>query len=191
MEHIVVTSDPGGEYLFHFTPAEATDQIKAAEQTAIKLFDWIEMYGVDETLNSIGGDSTNANTGCYGGTFTLLEKKLGRKLMWLVCFLHTNELPLRHLIEDLGGKTTSDHTFSGPLGETLADAVNLEVNPRFLPIKTGQSLVGLDKDVINDLSSDQKYGYQMVVAIRTGKVPTDLAKYGNWTILPFSLAYNS
>ena len=41
MEHIVVTSEPGGEYLCHFTPAEATDQIKAAEQTTIKLFDWI------------------------------------------------------------------------------------------------------------------------------------------------------
>ena len=112
------------------------------------------MYGVDATLSSIGGDSINANTGCYGGTFTLLEKKLGRKLMWLVCFLHTNELPLHHLIEDLDGKTTSDHTFSGPLGKTLADAVNLEVNPRFLPIKTGQYLNDLDEDVINDLSSD-------------------------------------
>ena len=53
MEHIVVTSEPGGEYLFHFTPAEATDQIKAAEQTTIKLFDWIKMYGVVEPLSSI------------------------------------------------------------------------------------------------------------------------------------------
>ena len=35
MEHIVITSEPGGEYLFHFTPAEATEQIKAAKQTAI------------------------------------------------------------------------------------------------------------------------------------------------------------
>ena len=67
----------------------------------------------------------------------MLEKKLGRKLMRLVCFLHTNELPLHPLIEDLDGKTTSDHTFCGPLGKTLADAVNLEVNQRFFPIKTG------------------------------------------------------
>lgn len=133
------------------------------------------MYGVDETLDSIGGESTNANTGCHGGTFTLLEKKLGRKLMWLVCFLHTNELPLCHLIEDLDEKITSDHTFSGPLGKTLADAVNFEVNPRFLPLETGQNLVDLHEDVINDLSTDQKYGYQMAVAIKAGKVPLDLA----------------
>ena len=36
-------------------------------------------------------------------------------------------------------------------------------------------MVALDQDVIDDLSSDQKYGYRMVMAIRAGKVPTDLA----------------
>ena len=62
MEHISVTSEPGGEYLFHFVPPEATKEIKAAKQTAIKIVEWLEKYGVDETLDSIGGDSTNSNT---------------------------------------------------------------------------------------------------------------------------------
>ncbi|KAJ8352253.1 hypothetical protein SKAU_G00237290 [Synaphobranchus kaupii] len=34
-----------------------------------------------------------------------LELHLGRKLVWLVCNLHTRELPLRHLIVDLDGPT--------------------------------------------------------------------------------------
>ena len=120
-EHIVVTSEPGGEYLFHFVPEEATQFAKASKQVATKIVDWIKGYEVDITLDAIGGDSTNANTGKDGGSFTHIEQMLERKLTWLVCFLHLNELPLRHLISDLDGKTTSDHTFSGPLGKALGN----------------------------------------------------------------------
>ena len=175
MEHIVVTSEPGGEYLFHFVPDEATKEIKAAKQVALKIVDWLHKFDVDETLDSLGGDSTNMNTGWDGGSFTLIESLLGKKKTWLVCSLHLNELPLRHLIQDLDGKTNSDHSFSGPIGKALDNAVNLEINPKFQAITVGRPLIALDQDVIDDLSSDQKYGYRMVMAIRAGKVPTDLA----------------
>ena len=95
--------------------------------------------------------------------------------MWFVCFLHTNELPLRHLIADLDGKTNSDHTFSGPLGKALSSVVSLEINPKFKPITVEDPLIELKEDVIGDLSTDQKYGYMMVNAIRTGVVSVDLA----------------
>ena len=131
-------------------------------------------YGVKATLLAIGGDSTNVNTGCAGGAFHHLEVKLGLKLNWLVCFLHTNELPLRHLVADTDGPTTSDHTFSGPLGKALSFATDLEPNPRFPKISIGPGLIKLDKEVIDDLSSDQKYGYRMVNAIRSGNCPLDL-----------------
>lgn len=65
-------------------------------------------HGVDETLLAIGADSTNLNTGWRGGTIHHLEEKLGRRLIWLICALHTNELPLRHLVTGLGVKTASD-----------------------------------------------------------------------------------
>ena len=174
IEHISVSKEPGSEYLFHFTPEEATKNVKHAEQVANKLVDWIKNYGVNETLLAIGGDSTNVNTGREGGTFHHVEKKLGIKLNWLVCYLHTNELGLRHLVADTDGPTTSDHTFSGPLGKALSSATDLEHNPRFTKIIIGPGLIHLDQDVIDDLSSDQKYGYQMVNAIRSGKITQDL-----------------
>ena len=59
MEHIVVTSEPGGEYLFHFVPDEATKEIRAAKQVAINIVDWLQKFDVDETLDSLGGDSTS------------------------------------------------------------------------------------------------------------------------------------
>lgn len=71
-----------------------------------------------------------------GGIIYWLEKLLERKVYWVICQLHTNELPLRHLIEALGkiflcisevyasynldGKTTSKDGFSGPIGKLLS-----------------------------------------------------------------------
>ena len=53
MENIVVTREPGVEYLFHFVPDEATKEVKAAKQVAVKIVDWLQKVGVDETLESI------------------------------------------------------------------------------------------------------------------------------------------
>ena len=99
---------------------------------------------------------------------------LGGKKTWLVCILHTNELPLRHLIAELDGKTNSDHSFSGDLGKSLDNVVNLEIK-KFPRITTGHPPIDLPEEVIQDLSTDQKYGYRMVLAIRSGCVPVDLA----------------
>lgn len=45
-------------------------------------------------------------------------KTIGRRLVWLVCDLHTNELPLCHLIKELDGPTESHNKWSGPLDST-------------------------------------------------------------------------
>ena len=118
-EHISVCSEPGSEYVCHFTPEPATSSTPAAMQVAIGLVDWMKRHGVDKTIQAVGADSTNMNTGRKGGTITFVEKLLDRKLTWLICSLHTGELPLRHLIQQLDRPTNSDHTFSGPLGRAL------------------------------------------------------------------------
>ena len=67
MEHIVVTSEPGGEYLFHFVPDEATKDEKPAKKVANKIVDWILKYGVETSLDSIGGDSNQQQHWVLGG----------------------------------------------------------------------------------------------------------------------------
>ena len=47
--------EPGGQYLFHFTPDEDDK-----DPTAAALVDWMKKHGIDKTLKFIGGDSTNA-----------------------------------------------------------------------------------------------------------------------------------
>lgn len=112
-DHYSVVAEPGGEYLFHFSPPKADETATAAEQIAKCLVQWMREYGVDKTIMHIGGDSTNTNSGIWGGVFHHVEKMLGRPLNWLLCGLHLNELPLRHLIINLDGPTSSDTGFTG------------------------------------------------------------------------------
>ena len=50
----------------------------------------------------------------------------------------------------------------------------MEPNPRYAKIVMVSELIELDKEVVDDLCSDQYYGYRMVKAIRSGVVLLDL-----------------
>ena len=104
-ENHSVCSDPDGRYLYHFTPDKCPKSVKPAEVIANNLVSFMKYKGIDKTLQAIGGDSTNVITGWEGGTMHWVKVKLKRKLNWLICALHANEVPLHHLIAvaDLGG----------------------------------------------------------------------------------------
>ena len=57
-EHYSVCQEPGGQYLTHFSPDD-----ESAAGVSRKLLDFLFEHGVDKTLQVIGGDSTNVNTG--------------------------------------------------------------------------------------------------------------------------------
>ena len=57
-------------------------------------------------MQAVGCDGTVVNTGYKNGIIRQLELSMGRPLQWFVCLLHTNELPLRHQLQHLDGKTT-------------------------------------------------------------------------------------
>ena len=77
-------------------------------------------------LKVIRGDSTNVNIGWKVGVMQWVERKL-RRLVWIVCDLHTNELGLRHLIISLDSPTKCENKWSGPLGKMLNTATDLEI----------------------------------------------------------------
>ena len=82
---------------------------------------------------------------------------------------------MRHLIIDLDGLTISDSKFSGPIGKLLHFVVDLEINPNFTQMSIGPPLIKMPEEVIQDLSTDQHYGYKIVCAIRDGMFPSNLA----------------
>ena len=102
-----------------------------------------------------------------------LEQLLGRKLNWIVCNLHTNELPLRHLIMEIDGKTMSKNRWTGPLGKMLDNVTDLAVAKKIKHIEAPQLPI-LQPQILLDLSTDQAYAYKIHEGIRIGHISTSL-----------------
>ena len=128
-EHYSICSEPGGDYLTHLTldPEDRAVDVRPAKQLASLIYQWLCDNQMEESLQAIGGDSTNVNTGWKGGAIAHLETMLGRKMIWIICALHTNELPLRHLFISMDGRTVSDNKFEGPIGKLINKVLELPV----------------------------------------------------------------
>ena len=114
-------------------------------------------YDVDKTLVKIGGDSTNLNTGWTAGIIALIEKKIGRKLHWIMCQVQTNELGLRELIKKTDGDTDSKTGFKGPIGNMLKKVNNMKVASSFPAVSIEPDLISLPSDIVKNLSSDATF----------------------------------
>ena len=139
------------------------------------MYKWMVTHGIDQTVQFLCGDSTNSNTGWRRGIIAWIERFLGRKVNWLICQLHTNELGLRHLFEELDGKTSSKSGWSGELGKLLKTTSNMGINYNFEPITLGPGIIDLPEEIVNDLSKDQYLIYQRAQAVRSGNLTRDLA----------------
>ena len=147
---------------------------KPAEHLGAMIHEWLCEHQLDTSLQAIGGDSTNVNTGWKGGAIAHLERLLGRKLIWLICALHTNELPLRHLMIQLDGKTVSNNKFSGPVGKCISTVLELQAVEDIPPIDIEIDIIPMEDEVLKDLSADQKYLYDIVTAIKSGHMSVEL-----------------
>ena len=137
---------------------------------ALGVYNWMVEHGVNKSVLVLGGDSTNKMSGKSGRSVTWVEKLPGRKTFWVICCLHTNELPLRHLIESLDGKTTSKDGFSGPIGKMLSRVNTMSRKSSFEAITGTEELIELPEKVVKDLFMDSSLCYQLLVALRTGEL---------------------
>jgi len=122
-EHVTVVSEPDSKYVGHFSPLAGDSKSIARGMTYL-----LQRKGIaTDTILAIGCDGTNVNTGVKSSVIRLLELKLGRPLQWLICLLHANELPLRHLLQKLDGVTRGPTSFSGPIGKAIQACENMPV----------------------------------------------------------------
>jgi hypothetical protein len=128
----------------------------------------LEEYESVDSLEAVLLDNTSTNTGFSGGLCACLEKKLGRKLHLIGCFLHINELPLRHIITQLDGKTISGNKFSGPIGQQLGEDIHQKDCVNFEPVPG--KLVMPDREILRDLSDDQRLLLEYSSGVSTGKI---------------------
>ena len=120
--------------------------------------------------------TTNVNTGWKGGVVQYIEEILNKKLIWIICNLHTNELPLRKLINLKIGVTNSDTVIAGNIGRLLSIVDELPTDNHFARIKFDNEIVSLSEKVINELSTDQKHAYQLYLAVTSGNISKKLAE---------------
>lgn len=163
-EHIALVKEPGSEYLGHVSPTTGS-----AKDIKDCLLAFLEDKVDTSSLVAIGCDGTVVNTGRKNGVIAYIERHLGRPLQWFICMLHANELPLRHLLQYLDGSTTGPRGFSGEIGKSLQSCENVSI-VNFQPIEV--ELPYVDYETI---SSDQKYLYEMCLAISSGTIKEDLS----------------
>ena len=89
-KHLVCVAQPGGQYLAH-----RALQMENSESVAAAVLDVARETQSQASLVAVLLDGTNVNTGRVNGAVARMERQLGRSLQWLVCLLHSNELPLR------------------------------------------------------------------------------------------------
>nr|XP_047140195.1 uncharacterized protein LOC124815489 [Hydra vulgaris] len=89
----VESGEMKGRYLTHKDILNAT-----GENLAQSTFEVLKQYNSVDSLLGIVFDITNVNTGYKTGLCASLEKKLGRTIHKIGCALHSNELPLRHIM---------------------------------------------------------------------------------------------
>jgi hypothetical protein len=166
-EHISIIKEPGSTYIGYAVPSHGT-----AKSLAFAIHETLTSHlniSLNDTV-AIGCDGTVVNTGKYGGVIRLLEKRLNRPLQWIVCLLHMNELPLRHLFSKLDGTTTGPATYSGVIGKLLDDCEKQN-------IVAFEKIEGVLPDISDakDLSADQRYLYEITSAVIRGECHSDLA----------------
>jgi len=165
-EHITIVTEPGSNFLTHITPGCST-----AKGIADSIIDYYKKSHLDlNELLGIGCDGTATNIGSKGGVIRLLELSFNKPLQWAPCLLHTNELPLRHLMRYLDGKTTGPECFSGPIGSALTNCDQLAIC-KFEPI-AGK----LPELTCSDLSTDQRYLYEICESVIHGICSEELGR---------------
>jgi hypothetical protein len=166
-QHISIIKEPGSTYIRYAVPSHGTAK-SLAFAIHVTLTSHLNI-SLNDTV-AIGCDGTVVNTGKYGGVIRLLEKRLNRPLQWIVCLLHMNELPLRHLFSKLDGTTTGPATYSGVIGKLLDDCEKQN-------IVAFEKIEGVLPDISDakDLSANQRYLYEITSAVIRGECYSDLA----------------
>ena len=118
-------------------------------------------------------DSTRVNAGVNNGVFCLVELELGFPVQHVVCLLHLNELPLRHLFCNIDGVTSGPDSFKGHIGMEVSSEVWKEDIVTYSTVKGKLPLISEER--LKDTSPDQQLLYQLSYALDTGAVPDSVA----------------
>ena len=90
-------------------------------------------------MQATGGDSTSVNTGWKDGCNEPYRGKTYKKIRF-DCDLHTGELLIRCLIQELKGTTKSNNKWTCIFGNILEETTQLEIDANFKKIEVGSPI---------------------------------------------------
>ena len=150
-----------------------------------KVVEELDKFGMRDFVEAVKVDSTPAMTGHDGGAVCTIEKSLNKPLYWLVCDAHTNELPPGKLLIELDGASKSKNKFKGEIGQKLHQLASLKIKEKFEAVAVGPGVEDIPKDILDQMSEDQKFAYQIYLDIRRGELSDEVR---NNKLGEFSLA---
>ena len=103
-----------GNYLTHVVIENDTESIMNSATLNV-----LTEYDSIESLEAIVLDNTSSNTGVDNGLVVKLEKLLKRSIHIVDCSFHHGELPLRHVISEIDGKTNDPKKYKSPIGKQV------------------------------------------------------------------------
>ena len=168
-EHYTIIKGPSSQYVDHVTPDD-----RSARSIADEIANCIVATNSLDTLQGVICDGITVNTGRVSGVIKRLELFLERPLQWIVCLLHLNELPFCHLFDAIDGKITGPATFAGEIGKQNKNKVLQLQLITFQAVSS--DIPQFSSQVVNDLSTDQRYLYEMSQAVSMGKVSAELGR---------------
>ena len=167
-KHYVIVGEPNGFYLSLAMPEDETGY-----KIATLVYSAIKDTALKQKLKIAGSDGTAVMTGKSKGFVASLETLIGRPLQWVICLLHLNELPLRHVFQNLDGVTSGSDSFTGLIGRQLNGAFSEGKVLKFKSIPNPKFPV-ISNSLMDDLSSDQYYGHRICSAVKLGSVDVNL-----------------
>lgn len=164
-EHISLVEEPGSTYFGHVTPKSGS-----GKDIVASILNHMKEACIDKkTIKALGCDGTATNTGVSNGAIVIFERALKQPVQVVVCMLHLNELPLRKVFIMLDGPTSGPTSFSGPIGKSLTHCQDL---PVINFVRIDVSFPEVDS---KDLSTDQKYLWDICHAVQKGECSPELA----------------
>ncbi|CAG9830230.1 unnamed protein product [Diabrotica balteata] len=166
-EHISLVEEPVSAYFGHATPDS-----ESGKDIVSSILSYMSDNSIDNSnIKALGcvRDGTATNTGASQGAVLLFERALKHPVQVVICKLYLNELHLRKVFAALNCPTTGPTSLSGTIGKGLT-------NCQDFPVVNYDKIDSTFPEVDStDLSTDQKYLWDICQAVVKGECSSELA----------------
>ena len=142
---------------------------RTGDALAEKLHEVLIKQDCEDTVELIGSDTCNKNSGQHKGVHAKLEERLKRPLQRIMCLKHGIEIFWHRFFRLIDGEFSGPITLKGKIGKLICNNIFYTQNiVNFRVIKARRSMPKLSAKIIRKMSNNQAYIYRIVQAVMSG-----------------------